>query len=361
MKTTVQNNYDSPDVLAIKEKDRPVIKEDLLKDDFLLDGNAQVGVMKAIVQNAYGSPALLEFKEVDKPVVKDNDVLVRVHAAGLNAGDYFTMRGSPWVIRLTLGLRGPENHIPGWDVAGRVEAVGPQVTMFQPGDEVFAAIEHTCAEYACAGEEKFALKPTNLTLEEAAAVPTAALTALKALRDMAKVQPGQKVLINGASGGVGPFAVQIAKVLGAEVTGVCSTRNVEMVRSIGADHVIDYTQEDFTLGEQRYDLILDNVGNHAFAAYRRVLTPQGIIQPNTGHAGMWYVTKAAVLSQFMRQQGKLFVATPNHEDLVILKGFIESGKVTPVIDSTYPFSETAEALRYLEKGHARGKVVITIE
>ncbi len=317
--------------------------------------------MKAIVQNEYGSPDVFKLQEIDEPVVKDDDVLVRVHAAGLNASDYFTMRGSPWAIRLTLGLRRPKNHIPGWDVAGHVEAVGQKVTRFQPGDEVFAAIDGACAEYACAGEDKFALKPTNLTLEQAAAVPTAALTALQALRDMAKVQPGQKVLINGASGGVGTFAVQIAKALGADVTGVCSARNVDMVRSIGADYVIDYTQEDFTQNGQQYDLILDNVGNHSFAAYRRVLTPQGIIQPNTGHAGMGYVIKAAVLSQFMQQQGRLFVANPTHEDLVVLKEFIESGQVTPVIDRMYPLRETPEALRYLEKCHAQGKVVITVK
>jgi len=317
--------------------------------------------MKAIVQNAYGSPDLLEFKEVDKPIVGDKDVLVRVHAVGLNAGDYFAMRGRPWAIRMTLGLRGPDNHIPGWDVAGTVEAVGSKVTMFQPGDEVFAGIEHTCAEYACASEVKFALKPANLTMAEAAAVPTAALTALQALRDMADVQPDQKVLINGAAGGVGTFAVQIAKMMGAEVTGVCSTRNVELVLSIGADHVIDYTREDFTKGDQRYDLILDNVGNHSFAAYRRVLTPTGIIQPNTAHAGLGYVIKAAVLSQFMRQQGKPFVTIPSHDDLVIMKGFIEAGKVTPVMDRTYPLSETVDALSYLEKGHARGKVVLAVK
>ncbi|MEZ4862802.1 MAG: NAD(P)-dependent alcohol dehydrogenase [Caldilineaceae bacterium] len=316
--------------------------------------------MKAIVQTAYGSPDVLELRDIDKPVVGDRDVLVCVHAAGLNAGDYFTLRGSPWLIRLTMGLRKPNDHVPGWDVAGTVAAVGQSVTMFKPGDEVYAAIEHTCAEYACAGEDKFALKPINLTMEQAAAVPTAALTALKALRDMAKVQPRQKVLINGASGGVGTFAVQIAKVLGAEVTGVCSTRNMDMVRQIGADHVIDYSKEDFTKGEQRYDVILDNVGNHPFAAYRRVLTPQGIIQPNTGHAGMGYVIRAALLSPFMRQQGKLFIATPNHDDLVIVKEFIESGKVTPVMDRTYPLDEFVAAFGYVEKVHARGKVVLTM-
>jgi NADPH:quinone reductase-like Zn-dependent oxidoreductase len=218
----------------------------------------------------------------------------------------------------------------------------------------------TCAEYACAGEDKFGLKPTNLTLEQAAAAPTAAITALRGLRDVGKVQPGQKVLINGASGGVGTFAVQIAKALGAEVTGVCSTRNMDMVRSIGADHVIDYTQEDFTQSGQRYDLILDNVGNHSSSDCRRVLTPQGTLIPNTGHAGLGYVIKAFVLSLFVRQQGRPFVAIPKNEDLVVLKELIEAGKVTPVIDRTYPLSETPEAFRYLDEEHARGKVVITV-
>lgn len=361
MTTTVRNNHATPDVPVIQEKDEPVVREDLSTKDDAAVGMTKAAKMKAIVQNAYGSADVLEFKEVAKPAIGDRDVLVRVHAAGLNAGDYFTLRGRPWLIRMTMGLRKPDNHIPGWDVAGTVDAVGPNVTMFQPGDEVYAAIEHTCAEYACAAQDKFARKPANLTMEQAAAMPTAALTALKALRDMTNVQPGQQVLINGASGGVGAFAVQIAKALGAEVTGVCSTRNLEMVRTIGADHVIDYTKEDFTQAEQRYDVILDNVGNHSFAAYRRVLTPQGIIQPNTGHAGMGYVIRAAVLSQFMRQQGKLFVATPNHDDLVFLNELIEADKLAPVMDRTYPFSEVPEALAYLEKGHARGKVVIAIE
>lgn len=317
--------------------------------------------MKAIVQNAYGSPDVLELKEIDKPVIGANEVLIRVRAAGLNAGDVFSMKGSPWAIRMVLGLRKPKNHIPGWDVAGTVEAIGQNVTRFKAGDEVFGAISGSYAEYARAGEDKVALKPTNLTFEQAAAVPTAALTALKGLGNMRELQPGQKVLINGASGGVGTFAVQIAKTFGAEVTGVCSTRNVEMVRSLGADHVIDYTQQDFTQSEQRYDLILDNVGNHSFSALRRLLTPQGIIQPNTGHAGMGYVFKAGVLSLFMRQQGSMFVANPNHDDMVVLKDFIEAGQITPVIDKTYPLSETPAAFRYLDEEHARGKVVITIE
>ncbi len=224
--------------------------------------------MKAIVLSRYGSPDVLELKEIDKPVVKDDDVLVRVQAASLNAGDLFSMKGSPWLARFAVGFPQPKNYVLGWDVAGRAEAVGKNVTRFQPGDEVFTACSGAFAEYACAPEDKVAMKPTNLTFEQAAAVPTAALTALQGLRDAGKVQPNQKVLINGASGGVGTFAVQIAKALGAEVTGVCSTRNVEMVRSLGADHVVDYTREDFTQGGQRYDLILDNVASRSFSDLR---------------------------------------------------------------------------------------------
>jgi NADPH:quinone reductase-like Zn-dependent oxidoreductase len=318
--------------------------------------------VKAIVQNEYGSPDVLELKEIDKPVVKEDDVLVRVHAAGLNAGDYFTMRGVPIAVRMIVGLRKPRNnYVLGWDVAGHVEAIGENVTRFQPGDEVFGECTGAFAEYACAVEGQFALKPANLTLEQAAAVPTAAITALQGLRDAGKIQPGQKVLINGASGGVGTFAVQIAKAFGAEVTGVCSTRKVDMVRSIGADHVIDYTQEDFTKSRQRYDLILDNVGNHSFSDCRRALTPQGVLIPNTGHAGIGYVIKAFVLSAFIRQQGRPYLAQVNNEDLTLLKDLIEAGKVTPVIDRTFPLSETPEAFRYLGEGHARGKVVITVE
>ncbi|MBE9535242.1 MAG: NAD(P)-dependent alcohol dehydrogenase [Proteobacteria bacterium] len=317
--------------------------------------------MKAIVQNDYGSPNVLKLKEVDKPVIKENDVLVRVHAAALNAGDYFSMRGSPWLVRFTVGFPKPKNYILGWDVAGRVEAVGKKVKQFKPGDEVFASCSSTLAEYVSADEDKFAMKPTNLTFEQAAAVPTAAITALQGLRDAGKVQPGQKVLINGASGGVGTFAVQIAKSFGAEVTGVCSTKNVDMVRSIGADHVIDYTKEDFTKSGQRYDLILDNVANHSFSDLRHALTLQGIIIPNSGHGGMGYVFKAFLLSLFMRQQGNMYLSASNNRDLVVLKELIEAGKVTPVIDRTYPLSDTPEAFRYLEESHARGKVVITVE
>jgi NADPH:quinone reductase-like Zn-dependent oxidoreductase len=317
--------------------------------------------MKAIVQNGYGSPDVFELKEIDKPMVKDDDVLVRVHAAALHAGDYFTMRGVPYLVRVSAGWPKPKNYVPGFDVAGHVEAAGKNVEQLQPGDEVFGTCKGTCAEYVCAEENNFLPKPANLTLEQAAAVPTSALTALRGLRDTGKVQPGQKVLINGASGGVGTFAVQIAKAFEAEVTGVCSTRNVDMVRSIGADHVIDYTQEDFTQGEQRYDLILDQVANHSLSDCRRALTPRGTHIPNSGNSGLGYVVKAFVLSLFVVRQGRPYIAIPNNEDLVALNELIEAGKVTPVIDRTYPRSETPEAFQYLDKGHARGKVVITVK
>ena len=317
--------------------------------------------MKAIVQTAYGSPDVLQLKEIDRPVVKDDDVLVRVHAAALHAGDYFTMKGEPYVARMAAGWPNPKDYIPGFDMAGRVEAVGKNVTRLKSGDEVFGAPGSVCAEYVRAGEDMFVQKPHNLTLEQAAAVATSALAALHGLRDAGKVQPGQKVLINGASGGVGTFAVQIAKAFGAEVTGVCSTRNVDLVRSIGADHVIDYTQEDFTQSGQRYDLILDNVANHSLSDCRRVLTPQGIHLPNSGLGGLGYVIKAFVSSLFVRQQGAPFVSQAKYEDLVVLKELIEAGKVTPVIDRTYPLSETPEAMGYVGEGHARGKVVIRLE
>ncbi len=316
--------------------------------------------MKAFVQNAYGSPDLLELKEVDKPRVKGNEVLVRVHAAALNAGDYFSMKGSPWLARFSVGFPQPKDYILGWDVAGQVEEVGVEVKAFKPGDSVFGACSHTLAEYVTATEDSFASKPANLTLEQAAAVPTAALTALQGLRDAGKIQPGRRVLINGAAGGVGTFAVQIAKALGAEVTAVCSTRNMDMLRSIGADHVVDYTQEDFTRTGQRYDLILDNVGNRSFSDCRRALTPAGILVPNTGHAGMGYVIQAALRSLFVRQQGKLFVARPNRADLEVLKDLIEAGQLRPIIDRTYRLSETAEALKQVGEGHTRGKVVILV-
>jgi len=312
--------------------------------------------MKAVVQDEYGPPDVLELKDIDKPVVGDHDVLVRVHAAAVHPGDYFVMTGVPYVVRLAFGLRKPRNGVPGRDVAGVVEAVGKNVTRFQPGDEVFGwCTTGVLAEYACAEEGNFAPKPANLTLEQAAAVTVSATTALQALRDKGEVQPGQKVLITGASGGVGTFAVQIAKSLGAEVTGVCSTRNVDMVRSIGADHVIDYTKEDFTQGAQRYDLILDNAEAHSLSECRRVLAPRGTYIPNRGSGGRWIgplgrIAKARAVSLLARQRLRPFLSKENNEDLVRLKELIESGKITPVIDKTYPLGESAKALAYVAEG-----------
>ena len=301
-------------------------------------------------------------------MVKDDEVLVRVHAASLHVGNWVAVRGVPIIMRPITWLLGPRNRVPGDDISGKVEAVGENVKQLQPGDEVFGWCHGAFAEYACAGEDHFALKPTNVTFEQSAAVGTCAFTALEAIRDQGKVQPGQKVLINGATGGVGTFAVQIAKAYGAEVTGVCSTRNVDLVRSIGADHVIDYTKEDFTQSGRRYDFILDNVANHSLSDLRGVLTPEGTLQPNGGgHSSnrwigpMGSVIKALVLSPFVCQQLRPFISLPNKENLATLKELIESGKVTPVIDRTYPLSETPKAVAYLGEGHARGKVVITVE
>jgi len=316
--------------------------------------------MKAIVQNAYGSPAALELREIDRPAITDDGVLVRVHAAALHAGDFFVLSGSPYLVRFVAGWPKPSNYVPGYDLAGRVEAVGKKASKFHPGDEVFAACNHACAEYAIGPESIFALKPANVTFEQAAAVPTSALAALHGLRDAGKVQPGQRVLIIGASGGVGTYAVQIAKVLGAEVTGVCSTRNVEMVRSLGADHVIDYTREDFARNEMTYDLILDNVANRSFSECRRALAPSGLHIPNSGRAGMGYVVGAFVRSIFVRQQGRPYVSMPNHKDMVFLRELVASGKLKPVIDRIYGLSETPEALAYVGEGHVPGKVVITV-
>jgi NADPH:quinone reductase-like Zn-dependent oxidoreductase len=315
--------------------------------------------MKAIVQNGYGSPDVLALKELDLPVVKDDGVLVRVRAAALHAGDYFIVRGTPYIARFYGGWPKPKNYIPGLDVAGRVEAVGKRVTHLRPGDEVFGTPGRACAEYVSGREDRFVLKPARLTFEEAAAVPTSALAALHGLRDAGKVKAGQKVLINGASGGVGTFAVQIAKAFGAEVTGVCGTRNVDLVRSIGADQVIDYTREDFTQGGPRYDLILDNVASRSFSDCRRALTRSGKLIASSGHAGLGYFMKAFVLG-VARQPVRPNFSSPNHRDLVVLKELIEAGKVTPVIDRTYPLSRTPEALAHVGERHARGKVVITI-
>jgi NADPH:quinone reductase-like Zn-dependent oxidoreductase len=317
--------------------------------------------MRAVIQTGYGSADVMELREIEKPAPGDGEVLIRVLAASLAAGEYYGMRGKPFPIRMYIGFPKPKkDFVVGLDCAGVVDAVGKDVTRFQPGDEVYGECRGSCAEYAVAKEGGLALKPANLSFEQAAAVPTSACTALQCIRDHGKVQPGHKVLINGASGGVGPFAVQIAKALGAEVTAVCSTRNVEMVRSIGADHVIDYTQEDFTQGGPRYDVIMDNVASHSLSATRRALTPDGVLIPNSGHAGMGWIIAAALTAVFVRQQGKPFVASTNSAHLAVLTELIDAGKVTPVIDRTYPLSDAPEAFRYLDEGHARGKVVIAV-
>ena len=320
--------------------------------------------MKAIIQSKYGIPGqVLELQDIPRPVVKDGEVLVRVHAASIHIGDLIVMRGVPYLMRMVTGLRKPKNRVPGTDIAGTVEAVGQDVTRFRPGDEVFGWCTGAFAEYACAGEDHFVPKPANLTFEQAAAVGVSATTALQLLREQGKVKPGQKVLINGASGGVGTFAVQIAKSFGAEVTGVCSTGNVDMVRSIGADHVIDYTREDFTQGAQRYDFILDNVGNHSLSDTRRALTPSGTLFSNGGgYSGgnLGTTIKEFTASLFVRQQVRPSVKFQNPKDLVVLKELVETGKVTPVIDGTYPLSGTAQAMSHVGEGHARGTVVITV-
>ena|SRR5215211_776650 len=323
--------------------------------------------MKAIVQDEYGSPDVLELRDIDKPEIADEEVLLRVHAAGVDRSVWHIMTGQPYLMRIGgYGLRAPKNPVPGMEVAGVVEAVGKNVTRLQPGDEVFGIGKGSYAEYARAPEDKLALKPPNLTFEQAAVVAISGSAALQGLRDHGRVEPGQKALIIGASGGVGTFAVQIAKAWGADVTGVCSTRKVEMVRSIGADHVIDYTREDFAEGDQRYDLILDIGGNSSLARLRRALTPQGTLVIVGGEGGgQWFggidrQLRALMLSRFGDQKLRTFVSTQNHEDLLVLKEFLESGKLTPVIDRSYPLSEVPEAIRYLEEGHAQGKVVITV-
>ena len=325
--------------------------------------------MKAIVRDTYGSPDVLELRDIDKPEVGDDEVLVHVHAAGVNPGDWAIVSGLPYIARPAYGLGKPKNAVRGTDVAGTVEAVGTRVTRFRPGDEVFgwcSGLGGAFAEYASVSEDALAPKPANLTFEQAAAVPMAGLVALQALRDHGSVRAGQKVLINGASGGIGTFAVQIAKSLGAEVTGVCSTRNLEMVRSIGADHVIDYTRVDFTQNDRRYDFILDNVANHSLSDLRRALTPTGTLVPNGGgfdnrwFAGGSRVISAHVLNRFVSHTLRPFLVSPKLEDLVVLKELIEAGKVTPVIDRTYPLSEAPEAIGHVGGGHARGKITVAV-
>lgn len=324
-------------------------------------------MMKAIVYDRYGTLDVLGLRDIDKPVIQDKDgeVLVRVRAAGVHIGDCFGVRGAPFAVRFFSGLLRPIYGVPGLDMAGTVEAVGRNVQTFKLGDEVFGSARGTCAEYVCAKQNALAPKPANLTFEEAAAIPTSALAALHALRDTGKLQAGQRVLINGASGGVGTFAVQIAKSLGAEVTGVCSTKNVDLVRAIGADHVIDYTQQDFTQGAERYDLILDNIENRSLSDCRRALTPTGtlILNSGTGAAGVAMLVrlfKPLLLSPFVRQNLRRYVSAPNLADLLALKRLAEAGQLKPVIDKTYPLSETRAALCHIESGHARGKVMVTV-
>lgn len=323
--------------------------------------------MKAIVYTEYGSPDVLELKEVAKPAPEDDQVLVKVHAVSVNAADLHLLRADPFLIRLSSGFLKPKHTILGSDIAGRVEAVGSNVTQFKPGDEVFGDIS-ACgwggfAEYVCVRENALVLKPTNLSFEQAAAVPMAAVTALQGIRRAGQIRPGQKALINGASGGVGTFAVQLAKSFGAEVTAVCSTRNLETARSIGADHVIDYTKEDFATNGQQYDLILAANGDRSISDYKRALSPRGIYVQTGGSMGQ--MTQAMIQGPWIsmtgsKKMGNMGVAKPNQNDLIFMKELLESGKVKPVIDRCYPLGEVPEALRYLEEGHARGKVVITV-
>ena len=322
--------------------------------------------MKAIVNTHYGSPDVLQLKEVEKPAPSDHEVLVKVLAASAAAGDWHLLRAQPFLMRFTSGLLKPKHQILGAAFAGRVEAVGRNVTQFEVGDEVFGDLS-ACgfgafAEYVSVPENAVALKPTRLTFEEAATVPVSAVTALQGLRDKGQIQPGQKVLINGASGGVGTFAVQIAKSFGAEVTAVCSTRNVDMVRSIGADHVIDYTQEDFTRNGQRYDLILAVNGYHSISAYKRALHPEGVYVMTGGSNAQLF--QAMLLGPLVSRTGRQKMGNsahkPNQKDLIFMKELLEASKVKPVIDRRFPLRDVADAIRYLEAGHAQGKVVITV-
>jgi NADPH:quinone reductase-like Zn-dependent oxidoreductase len=324
--------------------------------------------MKAIVYRCYGGPEVLKLDRIAKPIPTDNRVLVKVQAASVNPLDWHYMRGKPYVMRPGSGLGAPTSFSMGADFAGTIEAVGKNVKRFKPGDEVYGDGDGAFAEYLSVSENgAVALKPTNMSMEQAAAVPIAGITALQALRDKGRLQPGQKVLINGASGGVGTFAVQIAKAYGAEVTGVCSGRNAEMVKSIGADHVIDYTKEDFTTGSERYDLIIDNVGNRSLAEYRRVLNRNGSLvivggpSDNSFLGPLTGLLKAALTSPFVHQKMIFILAQANKDDLDVLRDLMQTGKLTPVIDKRYKLSETAQAIGYLEQGHARGKVIVDLD
>lgn len=322
--------------------------------------------MRAIAYHRYGPPDVLQCEEIDQPAAGGNEVLIKVCAASVNAVERYLMRGTPYIGRLALGVIKPKDTWLGRDVAGVVEATGRNVTQFKPGDAVFGTCSGAFAEYACVSEQTLVMKPSNVTFEQAASAPLAAITSLQALRDKGRIQRGQKVLINGASGGVGTFAVQIAKSLGADVTGVCSTKNMDLVRAIGADRVIDYTQEDFTKEGQRYDLLFDFVGNHSLSACRTVLNPGGTCILSGGSKGRWVGplargVRALVLSRFVSQNFVMFLANVNQADLRIVSELMASGHVKPVIDRRYPLTDAPEALRYLEQGHARGKVLITLE
>lgn len=321
--------------------------------------------MKAIVYKKYGPPDVLQLEEVEKPAPADDEALVKVHAVSINAMDWHMMRGKPFFARLMIGgFRKPKNPILGSDIAGRVEAVGESVTQFQPGDEVFAGVgKGGFAEYVSVRERGLVLKPANVSFESAAAVPVAAVTALQALRDKGQIQAGQKVLINGASGGVGTFAVQLAKAFGAEVTGVCSTRNLDMARMIGADYVIDYTKEDFTRNGRQYDLIVDIAASRSVSDYKRALSPEGICVV-IGFSTLFHMLRSVVMGALASRTGSKkfvrFVAKLYRKDLDLLKELLEAGKVVPVLDRCYPLSEVAKAMRYFGEEHARGKVVITV-
>ena len=323
--------------------------------------------MKAAVYTRYGPPDVVQIADIDKPIPKDNEALISVRAASLNPLDWHFMRGTPYAVRIIAGLRKPKFQGLGVDVAGRVEALGAKVSQFKLGDDVFGSCKGAFAEYVCASASNLVVKPSNVTFEQAAAVPVAAYTALQGLRDKAYIQAGQRVLVNGAAGGVGTFAVQIAKSFGADVTGVCSTRNLEMVRSIGADRVIDYTKEDFTKSGQRYDLFFDCVGNHSLSATLRVLNPKGIYVGAGGTTDNWMIgplvraISSLALSLFGTQKFLMLLAKPSKQDLNWMRERMEFGRITPIIDRRYKLSEISEAIRYLETGHARGKVIITFE
>ena len=320
--------------------------------------------MKAIVRLRYGPPEdVLELSDTERPAINDNEVLVRVRAASINVGDVHAIKGLPKAMRPVFSAIEAKSHVPGTDIAGTVDSVGRNVTRLRPGDEVFGSCKGGFAEYAATPEDALALKPANLTFEEASAVGVSAFTALQGLRDHGSLQAGQKVLVTGASGGVGTFAVQIAKSLGADVTAVCSTRNHDMVRSIGADHVIDYTQADFTQSEPKYDLIFDNVGNHSLKRTRRALSPDGVLLANGAPVAGWFgglgrPLKATIVSLFVKRQGRAFVSMANKEDLAALSQLAEAEEIKPVIDRTYPLSEAAEAIAHVGEGHAQGKTII---